>query len=278
MRKQIPPRINDEQMLEDIISAKRGKRKDRLNIIKPQIRVAYNHYIANGASLGTMIPVGLNNTYKADMEHCYDASTRSLSILKEAVKMELAVVDKELCPYCFFREPGEFDHYLPKSKFQEFSVFSKNLIWSCHQCNHKKREHFSNADRYLNTYYDAIPDEPFLMCRINMPVEENGIDFFLQKPDTITDQQYKDIEDHVRKLGLIDTYAQRASQIVPVWLNKWKNLCHYYDKDSLKRHIAIDLQAEMDAELTKYGNNYFNVVLKRAVLERVSEIVSYLNS
>jgi hypothetical protein len=111
-----------------------------------------------------------------------------------------------------------------------------------------------------------------------MPVEENGIDFFLQKPDTITDQQYKDIEDHVRKLGLIDTYAQRASQIVPVWLNKWKNLCHYYDKDSLKRHIAIDLQAEMDAELTKYGNNYFNVVLKRAVLERVSEIVSYLNS
>lgn len=33
----------------------------------------------------------------------------------------------------------------------------------------------------------------------------------------------------------------------------------------------------MDAELAKYGNNYFNVVLKRAVLEQIPEIVSYLN-
>ena len=274
MRKQNAPLVNDAQILTEIVDGKRGTRNTRLNNIKNRVNGAYTDFTVNSVYLGVMEPIELGKTQKKDMEHCYRSKTTGLSNLKSAILDGLSAVDKELCPYCGIREPGEFDHYLPKSKFQEFSVFSKNLIWSCHKCNHRKREHFVLSDRYLNTYYDVIPDEQFLFCRIGLPLENEGISFYLEKPDSIDERQYKDIGDHVQKLKLLGTYKQRASLTLSSWFKTWqKMLVRYGDVEQLKTHITYSLEAEIDTDQEEYGLNHYKVVLKKAVLSQIDAII-----
>lgn len=42
------------------------------------------------------------------------------------------------CPCCSITSADEVDHYLPRSIFNVLSLYSKNLIPLCHQCNNKK--------------------------------------------------------------------------------------------------------------------------------------------
>jgi len=279
LRKQIPPKIDDPQFLETIIESKQGKRRVRLRNIREKVESAYTDYTSNSAFLGNMEPIALGKRQKRDMEHCYSPPTKALSALKTAIKDNHSEVDKALCPYCNVREPCEFDHYLPKSQFQEFAVFSRNLIWTCHQCNHKKKEHFSKSDRYLNTYYDAIPDEQFLFCHIGLPIDEEGVSFYLKKPASITDQQYKDITDHVKKLKLLETYEDRATQRLPNWFKKWEKLSkRYHSIDELRQHLAIDLETEIEVDEEAYGSNHINVVLMKSVIAQLDDILDTFDS
>lgn len=274
-RQQIPP-INDKEYLEKITNSKRGKRKIRLHNIRLKINQAYIDFIANRNTLGALSPITLGKLQKKDMEHCYDTNTVELSKLKSAISMSHSPVDRELCPYCGVREPSEFDHYLPKSKFQEFSIFSKNLIWTCHRCNHLKKEHFVAADRYINTYYDFIPEEQFLFCTVGVPIEEQGVSFYFTKPGSVTTRQYNDILCHADKLKLLDTYLQRASQKLPNWLQKWEMLAEDYEKSELLRYLKLDIRAQIRVAEKKYGKNYFNRVLLLGVSDKLKEIVDHI--
>lgn len=276
MRKQNVPHVNDTQMLDAIVAAKQGTRKLRLGNIQAKINGAYTRFIANSSCLGVMTPIKLNKAQRQDMEHCYNSNTAGLTSLKTFIKGSHSTLDRELCPYCGIREPSEFDHYLPKSKFQEFSVFSKNLIWICHRCNHKKKEHFSSNNRYLNTYFDAIPEEQFLFCTIGIPFEEHGASFYLQKPNSITVRQYSDIVSHATNLKLLETYEQMASQKLPTWFKKWRILADSYDKEGLKTHLFNDMQAEIRVDTDKFGQNHYKRVLKMGIISMLDEIVEHL--
>ena len=276
MRKQSTPNINDDQILEKIISTKQGLRKVRLNNLKGKVKGAYASYIENSNNLGSMEPEKLGKIQRKDMEHCYSSSTIGLSELKTAIKASHNILDRELCPYCSVREPSEFDHYLPKGKFQEFIVFSKNLIWTCHQCNHKKRENFSESNRYLNTYYDVIPEDQFLFCRIGLPIESEGVSFYFKKPSGITLKQYKDIVSHAQKLNLLETYEHLASQKLPVWFKKWQFLAEDCNKEELKNHLTLDMNAEIRGDLGKYGKNHYKYALKISVQESMDDIIETL--
>ncbi|HAQ71765.1 MAG TPA: hypothetical protein DCR48_12385 [Flavobacteriales bacterium] len=276
MRKQNIPNVNDDQILEKIVSAKQGSRNVRLSNIKGRVKEAYASYVVNSITLGVMEPAKLGKIQKNDMEHCYSSSTVGLSALKTAIKANHGILDRELCPYCSIREPSEFDHYLPKSKFQEFAVFSKNLIWTCHQCNHKKREHFSQTNRYLNTYYDVIPEAQFLFCRIGLPIESEGVSFYFKKPDGITLRQHQDIVSHAKKLNLLETYEHLAAQKLPIWLKKWQFLAEDCNKEELKSHLTLDMNAEIRGDLDKYGKNHYKYALKVSVLKSIDEIVETL--
>lgn len=273
MRNQLPPPLNDTESFDSITNAKQGARKTRLSNIKSKVNSAYTAYIANKSYLGVMVPIALGSVQKKDMEHCYNSKTEGLSSLKSTIIGSRSAEDRKLCPYCGFREPSEFDHYLPKSKFQEFSIFSKNLIWTCHQCNHKKKESFIATKRYLNSYYDVVPEEQFLFCTIDVPLEKQGISFYFEKPNSITDRQYADIISHAKNLDLLQTYEHMASQILPIWFKRWEILAGQFDQEKLKTYLFHDMEAGIVVDTDKYGKNHYKRVLKVSVKKHLSEIV-----
>lgn len=75
-----------------------------------------------------------------------------------AIYDEILNAAKEDCPFCGgLGTPKNLDHFLPKTKFPQFSVFPSNLIPACLDCNldSKKTSYASTAEEQtLHPYFD----------------------------------------------------------------------------------------------------------------------------
>jgi hypothetical protein len=62
----------------------------------------------------------------------------------------------ERCPYCGVGRATTLDHYLPKSRYPQFSVTPDNLVPACKDCQGKKGRHVaaSGAAQTLHPYFD----------------------------------------------------------------------------------------------------------------------------
>lgn len=85
------------------------------------------------------------------------------------------LLSAKLCPYCSSPAITDLDHYLPRSKYKDFSIYAANLVPSCHPCNNVKRA-FSpdeNPEHHLiHPYYETFPDQPIM--EIDTTISENG--------------------------------------------------------------------------------------------------------
>lgn len=63
----------------------------------------------------------------------------------------------ERCPYCGLGRATTLDHYLPKSRYPQFSVTPDNLVPACKDCQGKKGRHvaLSGAAQTLHPYFDS---------------------------------------------------------------------------------------------------------------------------
>ncbi|MFJ6152184.1 HNH endonuclease [Micromonospora profundi] len=85
--------------------------------------------------------------------------------LAEISEQAFAAAPYELCPMCGRVTPTTIDHFLPKSKYPEFSLLSTNLVPVCPDCNrYKSTLTGSQSDgRFFHAYYDDISQEPPLL-------------------------------------------------------------------------------------------------------------------
>lgn len=62
------------------------------------------------------------------------------------------------CPMCGNSAVGTVEHYLPKTPFPEFSVFSWNLVPSCNSCNQKRGSKHVNGvtHQLLHPIFDKV--------------------------------------------------------------------------------------------------------------------------
>jgi len=62
------------------------------------------------------------------------------------------------CPMCGNSTVGTVEHYLPKTPFPEYSVFSWNLVPSCISCNQRRGSKHVNGVRYqlLHPIFDKV--------------------------------------------------------------------------------------------------------------------------
>jgi uncharacterized protein (TIGR02646 family) len=58
---------------------------------------------------------------------------------------ELSVPFAQCCGYCENLCKGEIDHYKPKNKFSELVYEWGNWVFSCHDCNQNKWEHWPSS-------------------------------------------------------------------------------------------------------------------------------------
>ena len=73
----------------------------------------------------------------------------------ELVKLALP---HRLCPFCSVQPIRNVDHFLPESKFPQFSILPANLVPTCRDCNFEKRADSPSklADQLFHPYFETV--------------------------------------------------------------------------------------------------------------------------
>jgi 5-methylcytosine-specific restriction endonuclease McrA len=205
--------------LNRVVQGKTGDRQVRLKnylnkVSKRYAKLEKNYSIQN---IGDMAVEQWAPQTREDLLHCYDNATLALVQLKDRITECQTEGTRDICPYCGIGQPGQFDHYLPKEKFPEFSVHAYNLVPCCSVCNGKKSDAWLNSKRdriFLDFYIDSLPTAPMLELDIQWVIKKGKlvpiVEFKLVGPKGFGKAAFSLIETHFTKLDLLSRYRELA--------------------------------------------------------------------
>lgn len=123
---------------------------------------------------------------------------------KDKIRREFA---SRKCPYCWYNSLEEsvpVEHYIPKSKFQEYSLLGLNLFLCCKRCNSRKWSWWVTWTRdTLNPYIDDLYDRDFLKVNIRISRNRIIVEVMLDFSSCISTQEKELLQRHFEKFKLI---------------------------------------------------------------------------
>ena len=125
------PNVVEPDNFKTFVKYRKGDTRVNLLSIQQKIEYYYNHYNSHGKNIHKIKPRKLDVSEKETIIDVYESYQSNAIIAFRNILFEH--ISK--CPYCGLNETAHLDHYLPKSDFAEYSLFTKNLIPCCYNCN-----------------------------------------------------------------------------------------------------------------------------------------------
>lgn len=179
---------------------------------------------------------------------------------------------KGICPYCGDRKIDEIDHYVPKEKYPEFTLYPANLIPICSKCNKKKLSKFINNNKerqFINYYYDEIGNLNFL--KVDMQYKTKNIENSTHVKYNLDLSGIKDtklkkvVNNHFVNLNLLKRYEECASSEIT-------NLVEVFSNQSCKDIIELKkicyhcMEGERNKLLKSFGVNNWKYLLYEKIM------------
>ncbi|MFB0593098.1 hypothetical protein ACETWN_04820 [Aeromonas hydrophila] len=259
-----------------IINSKNISDRQLLNSISGELTYRMMQYVIYRKNLHWLHRSSYSKQESDALELCYDSNTDALSSLKKSIIENISSQNDYLlqkCPYCLVRNPDTWDHYMPKSKYPEFSVFSGNLLRVCGTCNIKKSNGLVEGKKEtIHTYFDILPNEELLKCEIK--VSRSGvpiINFFIQNPKKL--DIVNSVINHFNAFELNDLYKSESSSFISVRLQE---LANNYTNGISKETFIDEIRNRYNAIPLHWGyNNWEAAVLKG--MSNCVELVDIIN-
>jgi len=203
-------RRNDLADYRAIAAAKSTDVRRRLRKLEKTILAGYRAYYASADNLGMLRSVIHSQTAKNDLTSSY----RGMRIREEL----LSQFPLYKCPMCGLSEPRTLDHYLPKSKFPEFSVLAVNLIPVCYECNNRKGNRVSQKpeSQFLHAIFHRVPKMTPLLIAVVQFGKEARIDFHIDSNAAMPKELIARVRYQFDKLDLENRFRKEASNILAV--------------------------------------------------------------
>lgn len=203
--------VDAMDVFDEIAAAKHQPRRRRMQGARAKVLAAYQSYEDAAPEVGGLGEASLTDLQKEAMRHAFVVETEPMTVLRGDL---LKRVSAARCPFCGISESSTVDHYLPKEKYPEFSVFPKNLVPSCAVCNTRKRDRVfedgSNVRMFLHPCYDVIPDVAFLAVRVRMEANALIMSYRLTRPAGMALHTFKHLRSHFNELDLADRYRRMS--------------------------------------------------------------------
>ncbi|QNH22924.1 hypothetical protein HEP73_03873 [Xanthomonas sp. GW] len=124
------------------------------------------------------------------------------------------------CPYCSLGQATTLDHYLPKSRFPQFSVSVANLVPSCRDCQSKKGRDYAvnKTTQTLHPYFDspAFFSQSWLRARL-LRASTMSVEFYVDPPALWPSAMKARVEAHFAAHHLAKRFAiEAACELVSV--------------------------------------------------------------
>lgn len=172
--------------------------------------------------LYTNYDIGLGNPDKAlegiDLDEplrqaLYDAYSQIQKGGRLAIYRDRLKLIAEACPYCGFGAITDLDHHLPRSIYKVHSLYSKNLIPSCHPCNNLKRAKCgeSASTQFSHVYFGPRPTEPFLSATIEILAKGINVTYEINKTPTLDEAEHERLSFQFKTLELNTRYSPQIN-------------------------------------------------------------------
>jgi hypothetical protein len=251
---------------EGIVAAKHLARRNRLQGLKPRIRICYAKFSANISSLEFFLPESLTPVEKSDLIHCYDTSTQPLDQLKKDISDHIETVSPiaaSRCQYCTINTYlSTFDHYLPKSIFSEYATYPGNLLPCCSDCNQLKGDKWLDRGQvrsFVNLYHDNLPSNRFLFADL-IPSSTYKAVFRLSAQESDYGLLEATIRGHFEHLQLLARFSDAAD----THISETKSLVSSMDSKDPASLKSLFLKTSHSLSLD-YSQNYWKVALYQAM-------------
>lgn len=167
------------------------------------------------------------------------------------------------CPYCGIAETSTLDHYLPKEKYPQFAVFSKNLVPCCSPCNELKTDLVLNAGTsvrvFLHPYFDAIPRVAFLSVAVNLAGNAMALKFSVNGLPGVSTIVLQQVQAHFRTLKLAQRYPRNALE----YLRSQRHDYRRFYRAGGSGRVRNELGHEASKFENDLGPNHWRTVLCR---------------
>jgi 5-methylcytosine-specific restriction endonuclease McrA len=268
------PDIDNIGLWDEIVSNKRGIRKENLLLCRQQVLDRYTFYQSHYESLEEIAPLDAPHweNIKEDLQSCYGNNVA----FDRARKVLLSVVPK--CPYCLISRPNTLDHYFDKSDYPEYSVFTPNLIPCCSECNSLKGTSLfddSQQRQFIHFYLDNIPDYQYLFVRfiINPPESIPQISVYLQFHEN--EQLEQQIRNHFFKLGLLKKYKNMIADRLSIVIEEIRIA---KNSGMALNRIREALTIQYQALRNTYKNNYWETCMYEGLFKDEEILETFFNS
>jgi hypothetical protein len=161
-----PIQVNDEDIIRALASNQRLHRTSypHLQHQLNDVLIAYRNYIQNRGNPWTIAMPNISEALKNALCSHYASPPESVDYLSR-----LRQSSPEVCPMCGGFHPTTLDHYLPKTDYAAWAIFSKNLVPAC-GCNMARGDVVKPLDRpavrVLHPYFDDFLRDRILTTEI----------------------------------------------------------------------------------------------------------------
>lgn len=257
--------VDATDVFDEITAAKHQPRRGRMQVARAEVLAAYQGYEGAVPEVGELDEAPLTDLQKEAMQHAFTVETEPMTALRGNLLERISVAR---CPFCGISESSTLDHYLPKERYPEFSVFPKNLVPSCAVCNTRKRDRIldegTNVRMFLHPCYDLIPDTVFLAVRARMEADALILSYHLTRPAGMALHTFQHLRSHFNELGLADRYRRMGLEHLG---GQYPALRRAYGSGEDAERVAEKLiEGAKDFEVVS-GSNYWLAKLYRALAD-----------
>lgn len=171
----------------------------------------------------------------------------------------------DLCPICGIDTVSELDHFLPRSEFKPLAIYSRNLVPSCHACNHIKLAGFGEQAEgelaLIHAYFDELPNVHFLEAIID--ISEGGLvaTFQVMTDVDLAEHLSDRLKHQIKTLELNERYEKEIN----TYLMSHATGVHLeYARDG-KAGVRRFLRTQARIEERKLYSNHWRPTLLRAL-------------
>jgi len=194
-----------------LIERGRTSEKSILGHLRDGVAAAYREYKQHRGVASLMDPIEIDGDTSTVLKGLF-LYTRDRRLLAHIRAEAMSKAFQGKCPMCGRADVFSLDHYLPKEKYPEFSIFFLNLIAVCHSCNTYKgiRVGTAHGGRFFHAYFDNVSDSPPLLTS-KVIVDDVGVSATFSVNDDLPADVFRNATFHFNKLRLGTEYAGDAS-------------------------------------------------------------------
>lgn len=202
------PSIDDINLLNTIISERNEPNKTYFYNNKNKLHSLLIDYIKEN---GNPEKINISNIFSNDKEKFHNLYLNPKNTVKDKIIDVLKDHDLNYCPFCGnLGNPFTLDHYLPKENFPEYSIFSKNLVPMCGECQlHKSTKTIDKNNKriFIHPYYDNFAEKELLILKINFPYDQ-GTTFNLHVSNDLETAEKDICSRHFEELKIEKRYLR----------------------------------------------------------------------